>query len=373
MVLAKAIPPVVGGIEAYSAELADAYADSGFATTLVTPSMTQRLRPGETVSRSKHPSSTVSQLRAIFSTLRRLCSLRKRKWHFVHATSWRMCLPLMMLGVRARLVVTVHGRELTEQSRLMRWLAQRLLRRVNLLVYVSDATKREIEGALPSLKAVPSLVAWNGVSSAATTAAAAGRSVVADTDRREPLLILSVCRLVKRKNLPFAIRAVGELYRRGVPSFRYVITGNGPEHPALLAAIEELGDAGRCIHLAGAVPEPELWRLYRQADIFFHPQSSAHDARDIEGFGISIIDAMACGLPVVCGRDGGPSEYVIDGRNGFLVDGRDLEQSVDALEKLMMSPELRLTIGQAGEQLVRLRMTWKAHVDAVVEELIVNA
>lgn len=363
LVIAKAIPPITGGIEAYSAEVANAYTGKGLGVALVTPDQVQQLRQGQLVDRLSGDDRVRAQWRSLFAVLASLWPLIKQRWQFVHATSWRMALPILLLRPSVRLVISVHGREVTEQGRLMRKLAIRVLKRADLIVYVSETTRREVINALPALTGRDSIVAWNGTS----TSMVESRRV--EPDASHPLRILVVCRLVGRKNLPFAVRSIAELYRRVGSVFTFTIAGTGPELGRIRRAIADAGQDGACIELAGEVSDLQLAQLYREADIFFHPQSSAHDPRDIEGFGISIIDAMSHGIPVVCGRDGGPSEYLTDGQTGFLVSGTDVDEAVDRLRQLVENHSLRLKLGDAGRELVKREMSWDKHVSSILERL----
>lgn len=363
VVLAKGVPPLIGGIEAYSAEVADAYAASGWHVELVTPDSRQVIEPGTGVDRLSGTTRPRSQARSLFSVSRALLRYHSRVPDLVHATSWRMALPWLLMGAKTTLVITLHGREVTEQSALMRMLARVVLKRADLLVYVSEASRREIEDVLPALRERSSIVAWNGA-----TATMGPRD---DSPRagNGSVRILTVCRLVRRKNLVHAVSAVAELGRRlQNVRLRYVIVGDGPLRAEIEAAAES-AEAFADIELTGSISERALHDHYATSDVFFHPQSSVHDPRDIEGFGLTIVDAMAYGIPVVCGRDGGPSEYVVHGENGFLVSGTDLDESVQALERLVIDPSLRGRIGSRGKSLVRKKMTWSGHVKTITAAL----
>jgi glycosyltransferase involved in cell wall biosynthesis len=244
----------------------------------------------------------------------------------------------------------------------MRQLALWALSRAELLVYVSAATRAEVEEAMPGLAASRSVVAWNGASTGVDLA-------VQQKCDDGVVRVLSVSRLVKRKNIPFAVSAVAELYRRLQGKVVFTVTGTGPELSKIEAAVEREQLPVDVVRLVGRVDEARLSTLYREADIFFHPQCSRHDRGDIEGFGISIIDAMAYGVPVVCGRDGGPSEYVESGVNGYLVKGDDLGEAVSLLEGLALNPALRSKIANEARNLVTREMTWVGHVRKIVESI----
>jgi phosphatidylinositol alpha-1,6-mannosyltransferase len=78
----------------------------------------------------------------------------------------------------------------------------------------------------------------------------------------------------------------------------------------------------------------------------------------VEGFGISIAEASACGIPVVAGRSGGIPEAVRDGETGLLVDAERAEAVSDALRVLLDDPALRVRLGGAGRRAVETYYNW---------------
>lgn len=125
------------------------------------------------------------------------------------------------------------------------------------------------------------------------------RFTPAAPDPTDPIRLLTVARLVERKRLDRAIRALSHLADRDLDA-TLTIAGTGPEEPILKATAEEHGVASR-VEFTGFVPEADLPGLYREHNIFVLP--SAHEA-----FGIAAAEAMASGLPVVATDTGGHAE-----------------------------------------------------------------
>jgi glycosyltransferase involved in cell wall biosynthesis len=120
--------------------------------------------------------------------------------------------------------------------------------------------------------------------------------------------------------------------------------------------------------MLGHVPWQQLADLYRRASVFVMPSF-------YETFGISVIEAMAFGLPVVATRTGGLPEVVDDGVTGILVPAGDAEALADALIRLLRDPDLRRRMGQAGQERVRAEFTIDRVVSqtlAVYESVILN-
>src|SRR5439155_1699694 len=133
--------------------------------------------------------------------------------------------------------------------------------------------------------------------------------------------LLTVSRVDIHKGIDTVIRALPAV-RAAVPSVRYVVAGVGSRRPEFerLAAALGVGDAVRFL---GFVGDDELPALYNAADLYVGA-SRRYDLL-AEGFGISIVEASACGLAVVGGRSGGVPDAVRDGETGILVDPDDPE------------------------------------------------
>jgi glycosyltransferase involved in cell wall biosynthesis len=126
----------------------------------------------------------------------------------------------------------------------------------------------------------------------------------------DQIILISVGRLVKRKGYEYAIRAVSHLVKKG-HWIKYLIIGEGPEERALQNLSKELKIEENIIFL-GYVPEEVKYRYLSQSDIYLLP--SLH-----EGFGVCLLEAMYCGLPIVATNNGGQTDFLVDGKNALLV------------------------------------------------------
>ncbi|MGK2910282.1 MAG: glycosyltransferase family 4 protein [Sphingobium sp.] len=145
--------------------------------------------------------------------------------------------------------------------------------------------------------------------------------------------------LGKRKGTDVLIEALSILTERRLP-FHAVLAGNGDVEDAIAQA-QALGIADR-IAFPGWVGEAEADALLNKADIFVLPSRAENQP-------VSILEAMARALPVVATRVGAIPEQVDDGDSGLLVDPGDAQQLADAIARLIESPGLRKTMGQAGQ------------------------
>ena len=141
-----------------------------------------------------------------------------------------------------------------------------------------------------------------------------------DTDRFTPGpggwqsngYLLSVCRLGDaRKGLDRMVLAYGQMVRADTRVPDLVLAGLGDLAPATAELVRSLGLASR-VHVRSGVDAGDLVRLYQGASVFLQ---TSHE----EGLGMSVLEAMACGLPVVCTDTAGTRETVDSGATGWLV------------------------------------------------------
>lgn len=139
---------------------------------------------------------------------------------------------------------------------------------------------------------------------------------------------LTVGNVIPRKNQAVLLRAVKALEDR---RFHLFIAGDGPLEEELNALARELGVA-RQIHLLGF--RRDVFRLSSAADLFLFSSRQ-------EGLSVSVMEAMACGLPIVASNIRGNTDLIDGGKGGFLVEPDDAPGFADAIRKLLTEPEIR--------------------------------
>jgi phosphatidyl-myo-inositol dimannoside synthase len=174
--------------------------------------------------------------------------------------------------------------------------------------------------------------------------------------------LFSVARLSRHKGIDTALQALARLRSR-YPDLRYAVVGTGEEHEALNAEARELGVADRVRFLTD-VPDRDLPALYNTAEVYLGV-SRLMEQR-VEGFGISLAEASACGVPVVAGRSGGIPAAVRDGETGLLVDSEGPEAVAEVLASLLDDAALRARLGAAGRRAVESHYNW----DRVTADLV---
>ncbi|WP_280467088.1 glycosyltransferase family 4 protein [Nocardia cyriacigeorgica] len=168
--------------------------------------------------------------------------------------------------------------------------------------------------------------------------------------------ILCLSRLVPRKGQDALIVAMLQIRER-VDGAVLVIAGGGPYEEKLRALAKALGVADSVV-FTGRVRSDELAAHHTLADVFAMPARTRGAGLDVEGLGIVYLEASASGVPVVAGRSGGAPETVIEGKTGRVVDGRKIDQIVDALVGILADPEAAARMGAAGRQWVEQQWRW---------------
>jgi glycosyltransferase involved in cell wall biosynthesis len=168
-------------------------------------------------------------------------------------------------------------------------------------------------------------------------------------------IVGNVAALVPHKGQRHLIDAVPDVLRQE-PDARFVIAGEGELRPSLEQQIRHL-HLEKHVTLTGF--RPDVLSLHKAFDVFVMSSVT-------EGLGTSLLDAMACGKPVVATAVGGIPEVVVDGETGFLVPPRDHAAMAAAIARLLGDRALRERMGAAGLARVRERFS----VDRMVKDTL---
>lgn len=177
------------------------------------------------------------------------------------------------------------------------------------------------------------------------------RSDGVDREGSAGLRIVAVGRLVPKKGYPVLLDAVAELARRQV-DVECRIVGGGDLRDSLAARVAALG-LGDIVTFLGSRTQTGVLDEYREADVFVQASVITDDG-DRDGIPNSVLEAMACGLPVVATEVAGIPEVVHDGETGLLV-RPEPGLLADALQSLAEDPRLRARLGDDARRLVVAR------------------
>lgn len=226
------------------------------------------------------------------------------------------------------------------------------------LTYISEYTHNKIAKALnPQAAArMRRIVPGVDVTEFSPSNASAGNQLRANLGWLERPVIVCVSRLMARKGQDELIRALPEIHQTA-PTASLIIVGEGPYRKDLEKLVSKLG-LKDFVHLTGKVSQTELPYWYAAGDIFAMPCRTRMGGWDVEGLGIVFLEGSATGLPVLVGDSGGAIDAVIDGKTGYLVDGRNTSEIAQRLAYLFANPEIAKSMGQAGREWVTQEWTW---------------
>jgi colanic acid/amylovoran biosynthesis glycosyltransferase len=156
-----------------------------------------------------------------------------------------------------------------------------------------------------------------------------------EAEGRDPRRILAVGRLDAIKGFPHLVDACAVLRDRGI-DFTCDIVGSGPLGGELRKRIEAHGLAGQ-VRLLGVRPQEDVGQMMRHAAVFAVP-SVVTERGDRDGIPVALMEAMACGVPVVSTRVSGIPELVRDGETGLLAQPGDAVGLADCLERVLRDP-----------------------------------
>ena len=169
---------------------------------------------------------------------------------------------------------------------------------------------------------------------------------------RSPTPVIAyVGRLRRYKGVEFILEAVARMQDRRV---EVAIAGTGDDRPRLEALARSL-DLDRRVRFLGFVSEVEKSALLRRAWLVSLTSPK-------EGWGITNLEAAACGTPVVASDSPGLRESVLDGRTGFLVTHGDVSALADAYDRIVADPALVTRLGTAGRAFAE-SFTWESAAD----------
>jgi glycosyltransferase involved in cell wall biosynthesis len=165
-------------------------------------------------------------------------------------------------------------------------------------------------------------------------------------------------RLMKMKSIDLFPKMLS-LLAPHFPDLRFAITGEGPYKKILLNEFENEG-VSRMVDYLGVVSWDKVPELINRSKVFLYPSRE-------EPFGISIIEAMACEVPVVTTNVYGPGEIITDNHDGLTIPPDDVTALVEAIYKLLSDDQFRVQMGENARTTVKERFSIEYHTDRLIK------
>ncbi len=375
VIFSEDFPPKDGGIAQWAMGVARSFHKLGLRVHLLTRFWNenfQRIQEKEPYRLVQVKGKNWKRFRSIYATkaLRKLLD-DGLKPKVIIATTSNIARGLVGLAKssQSELVIIVHGLEVTRK---MSWFKHQVIKRTlnasHLVVAVSRFTASVVEERyqVPAnrIKVLP-----NGVDPDLFYPEEPAEAYKQELAIERKKVILTLARLQERKGHDKVIEALPEVLKN-VPDAIYLVSGKkeGEYYERLKMLVQRL-DLENAVRFVGYIPSDELNRLYNACDVYIMPSRELENSGDTEGFGITYLEANACGKPVIGGRSGGVVDAIDDGVNGFLVDPKSADEIASRLIQLLSDNALAERIGAQARARVLERFTWDAIGKNLAQEL----
>jgi phosphatidylinositol alpha-1,6-mannosyltransferase len=377
LVVSQDFPPHVGGIQTYTLELARRLVDHCEALEVIAPVAAGARELDRTLPFQVHRIRSSTNALAVTAAPTILVRARAGRLDAALHAQWTTAggsLLARRRGGLRRVFVAAHGRELLLRPAARVPVAQRLYdaarRRV---LHGADgifAVSRYTAGLARELGVDPGKihVVPNGVDAARFDLPDASDRARRFRERHDLVgrpCFATVARLQPHKGIDTGIAALPALRQR-VPRATYVVVGDGPDAERLRGLAQQLGVSDG-VRLLGRVSDDEVVDALLACDAF--ALLSREAAPDVEGFGLVLLEAGACGKPVLAARSGGIPDAVAEDDSGLLVAPDDVPATADALARLLGDPELARRLGGGGLRRARGAFSWDRAARAIYETI----
>ncbi len=377
LLLTYDFPPMGGGIARVMGEIARGYPPGGL---IVSTGQYAGARDPDggcpnRIDRLPIASRRLRTVQGLLAWSRRASTLaREHRVEFVwcgnikpaaYAARWtqeRLGIPYGVMVYGMDLLILQHQ---AHQSRLKRKAGRLLLQSADVLVAISHWTRdlcvtvlRElgVAGAEDLIRVVPPGADADFFHPGVDTAAVRARYHL---DQGQ--WFLTVARLTEHKGVDTVLHALAAL-RQVEPDLRYAVIGSGERLAELETLARRLRVADRVRFLTN-VPDADLPAFYNLATGYLGV--SRDTGTQVEGFGLALVEASACGIPVIGGRSGGIPEAVREGETGMLVEAEDVSALAEAIRALLRDPALAARLGAGGRRAVESFYNWPRMVGAL--------
>jgi len=338
-----------GGIGRYTRELMDALRQAGVALTVLQAGRTSKNNPNNGL--VSLPGAgllpgllTVGQAEIAWQASR-------HKLELVHDPTG--CMPLML--TKARRVATIHDvipYIYPETSTKLDWLIYRFwlplaVRRLDAIITDSQQSKEDIVRYLPVKEENVFVIPCAASANYRPLERAEVKATIERYDINFPY-ILYVGSLESRKNLPRLLEAYNRFHQQ-FPKWKLVIVGARKwKFSPIFETVQRLGLQSH-VHFTGYVEEEDLPALYNGAELFVFPSL-------YEGFGLPVLEAMACGTPVITSNSSSLPE--VAGDAALLIDPYDVDAIAGAMKQVLSDPALASTMRKKGLDRAQ-QFTWE--------------
>jgi len=290
----------------------------------------------------------------------------KLAWTFLDWPSLESCVPIDIeivhaaslgypISTRKPFIVTIHDLGPLTQPEYFRntrpWVMKKALRQAerqaDQIICVSKSTADEVCNYLGSSIEARISIVHEAADTLFEPPATPEDSPVSKANSKGRPFILMAGKISPRKNVQGVLSALVMIGSK-IPHEIVLVGGDGWETKTVLGALNDPGLSQR-VRLCGFVSDAELAALYQRAALYIHPSL-------YEGFGLTILEAMSCGTPVITSNRASLPEIAGDG--ALLVDPTNIDEMVDAIMKVCLDKEFARQLGERGKRRA-LNFSWQ--------------
>ena len=281
-------------------------------------------------------------------------------------TTWGMAKAFNYLKKRypkSKMIVVAHGLEITRLKSLRELKTMtKVVSSSDLVLSVSKFTRDEIINRLDRLDTNHVKFLPNGVDtnrffpSKVDDAFLQKYNIPVGSD-----IILTLARIIKRKAHDDVIKAIPDILTE-FPKAHYVIAGPHRKKDSYLHYLKQLTkelSVENHVTFIDFIPEEDLKKIYSASKVYVMASRTLHETGDSEGFGITFLEANACGCPVIGSYEGGIPDAVENEINGLLVPSDSPNDISKSIKKLFSNEDYRKNIAKMGMARVSEKFTWE--------------
>lgn len=351
ILITQDFPPNTGGIQTWCVELAKQFAIMGIKVTVITKSFDDfKFEPfvfnSIEVVRSPHTNWKKDKNKLIYKELKNCIT----KSSIILCSNWKMGVPAYFYNIfhKVPYFVVCHGLDAAEYRKLNKVLQKKVFKNATESIAVSEYTKsymreNDIESTIDVIN--------NGVDLEAFHQVIPSEEIIKKYRiDNSKLNILNVGRLEERKGFDFTIRAI-----KDIDNVIFHIGGTGKYEDSLRKIVKELGVEDK-VYFHGFIPNSDMNELFNAVDLFVMPSRKV--GHSVEGFGITYLEAAACGTPSIGGRNSGAADAIEDGKSGLLVDSESVESIRVGIQYFKDNPNKLEEMGQYAKERAK-SFTWE--------------
>lgn len=179
-----------------------------------------------------------------------------------------------------------------------------------------------------------------------------------DRIKTGPVIIGIIKSIEPHNGIEFLVDAFNILKKKNINNIELNIVGTGSLEKKIKKKVKQFKLETK-VHFLGHIPHQKIVPQYQKLSIFVCPSIR-------ESFGVSVIEASACALPIIANKVGGLMEVVRHGETGYLLDATHPPNLADCLENLVLNDDLRYSLGQNGRNFVKNNFDWETNVIEMV-------